>query len=201
MTKTPLAVDVDGVLLDWVSKGFKPYVEKRLGKVLNPNGPKDWDMSKWVGVSFQQTIDLIQDFNESEEFGQIPPFVCAKRVFPHFKKHGHPVWLISSCSNRQEVLERRYRNIFEKLDDCFDHITCLPLNKDKGDVLKEVSFQYGTGVWVEDRFENALTGAEQGWKTFIIRRSYNRLDESQHFHENITWVDDWFEIGQKFFEL
>ena len=52
----------------------------------------------------------------------------------------------------------------------------------------------GSGaIWVEDKWSNAVLGADMGIRTFLMKQSYN----SNHDYKGVEKIDNWRQIYNK----
>lgn len=192
----PLIADVDDTVLDWMLGGFRPDFQRRTQTLICPDGSPDWDLSGWLGVSFDEMLEHVKAFNTSEAFGQLPALPCAQVILPEIARTGREIHIVTSCA-RDAVTQKRRRDNLERLfGDIFASITCLDLGESKETPLKTLAEHTGNpGLWVEDNHKNAVIGAEIGHTTFVMRRSHNRKIEPVCTRADLTWVDTWFDIA------
>jgi FMN phosphatase YigB (HAD superfamily) len=180
-----LLTDVDGVLLDWLSS-FKEFIVAK-GLQTRPGEPHDWKLEHWIRGATQRSItDLVIEFNETPAFGKLKPYGDALTYLKVFCSKGYKIVAITACSSEPQVAKARIDN----LNNCFGSniftaIHCLDLGCGKADVLD----LYPPSIWVEDRWEYAIAGANIGHRTFIIDRPHNQGTDSR-----ITRVQDWVEL-------
>lgn len=187
-SSTPLILDCDGVLLNWIG-GFTAYASHRLGKDLASTEQDDFDLSAWLGLTGDETDAMIGDFNQGDggHFGRLDPLPGAREALAAAHSRGRPIFVVTSCSTLPQVIASRKANLRAVFGDIFSDIHCLDLHLDKSPVLREL----GPGTWVEDKFENAIAGADIGLTSYLIRYDYNRKHEPTGIHPNLTWVDGW----------
>jgi len=190
----PVITDVDDVLLDWLMGGFKPFVEQKLGKSLDPAGPNDWNMADWIGVSPQAGRALVAEFNSSIAFGRIPPFKDALEALAAAHAAGRSIHAITACATDETTVARRKANLFDTFGDIFSSITCTNLGESKKPHLHALQERLGAGIYVEDNHGHAMDSIEAGHVAFIIRRCHNRQIEQTCSEAALTWVDGWAEI-------
>ncbi|OUU18548.1 MAG: hypothetical protein CBC05_02375 [Crocinitomicaceae bacterium TMED45] len=177
-----LLTDVDGVVLNW-SDHFNKYLKQYHPQVslMNP-------------TTFSQTEDigkLIQGFNQTAWIGFLEPLRDAHQVLPKFKEQG---WTIIACTSmgtdqyanslRKQNLERVFPNIFDRID-------IIPFMSPKNEWLSQ--YKDSDAVWVEDKWANALAGANQRLNTYLMRHEYNASNDDKR----ITKVDNWQQIASK----
>lgn len=178
-------IDCDGVLLDW-QRGFRSWVFRHRGVRPLTDEPQSWSLAEWLGLDEHECRTLIEQFNASQEFGQLAALPDAVDAVGRLHRAGHRLTVLTSCSSRPEIANRRRENLRREFGQGFDRVICLDLHECKRtwlDVLRP-------GVWIEDNYRNALQGMYAGNKTFMLRRSHNRADEIAG-DDRIQWIDDW----------
>jgi hypothetical protein len=179
-------LDCDDVLLDWID-GFRKYASRELGLPIMGR-PTSWDMTRWLGVSQRVVDHLIESFNNSDAFGALHPANAAEAVVPALKTAGHKLSVITSCSGDSAVGARRYHNLIAVFGPVFDEIICLPLGESKEHALR----RFEPSIWVEDNYQNALTGSQLGHTPVIIRKPHNV--EFEALDVECVWIDSWCDL-------
>lgn len=184
----PLILDCDGVLLNWLA-GFSAYASHRLGKPLIADDNPSFDLSIWLGVDDKTVGDMIQAYNcgEGGFFGNLKPLPGAREALAAAHGAGRKISVVTSCSTLPEVVAARETNLHRVFGNIFDDIICLDPAVDKSPTLAAMP----KGAWVEDKYENAVTGADLGHDSYVIRYSYNVKKEPLCRHPRLTWVDGW----------
>lgn len=182
--------DTDDIKLDWCG-GMARNLWKNHGIKVDPAGPRDWDMSEWMGVPFAETIRLIKEFNEErEEFGHLEPIPGAVEGIAALKAAGYLIVCVTSCSDKPSCVQRRTSNLHRVFGkDTFHAIHCVPLGQSKADYLK----MYPSSPWIEDNYKNALLGLECGHSPIVRRVGHNAKFEAEAPAE-VPFVDGWPEI-------
>jgi 5'(3')-deoxyribonucleotidase len=188
-TDMNIILDCDDVLLDWVG-GFWEFCEEKTGNRLDRRGPMGWCMASWVGVSPEQSVGFVKEFNASSLFGQLHATPGAQETMKEIAS-ANELHVITSCSSAPAVVELRTHNLKEAFGDIFSSITCLDLGTPKTAEL----MKHPSSVWVEDNVGNAVIGANLGHDTFVRRVQHNRLQEvNKDCLGKVTWFTDWTEI-------
>lgn len=175
--------DVDGVLLDWV-RIFGEHAESK-GFELKQNLPTTWSMKEWFDADEKTIRELITELNTSKKFADIPAFPDAQKIIPIIAEK-FDIVAITCCSKESIVVQRRIENLENQFDVKFKEIHCLNYTESKNDLLKT----YHPTMWIEDRFEGAVSGIETGHTSILLNRTYNTKQD----HPEIVRADDWHHI-------
>lgn len=171
--KQPVILDCDGVLLDWET-GFRNWVLRhRPTTVFASEYPSDWDLSHWIGCSSDESMALIQGFNQSAYFGSLGSMPGAARTLYELERLGHPLFVVTSCSSDPVTSQRRSMNLSVMFAPRFQRVICLDLGVSKLETLRAFQLVYGECVWVEDNLKNALDGFTAGHRSFFLHRPHN----------------------------
>lgn len=187
---THVIVDCDGVLLKW-EDGFRAYLLAKFGwppEQIDPAGPDNWSLGKWLGLPEVTIRELNVEFNTSEKFEELAVYEGVRNALYHIRDAGHLITILTSCGVTSATVAMRKRNLRYILGEK-DEIICLPLGTSKGDWLHE----YDPGVYVEDNYDHAQKGVLCGHKCFVLRRSHNRHQEKTCLG-NVQWIDNWLPI-------
>jgi hypothetical protein len=188
MKESVILVDADGVLLNW-EYAFEIWMDQH-GFEKIPGFEYHYDISKWYGISREQTIKLIRMFNESASIGFLPPLRDAMHYIEKLhKEHGYVFHCITSVSvepNAVKLREMNLRKLFGETT--FQKIVCLDTGADKDDALWHYR---DTGCWwVEDKPQNAEVGAKLGLNSLLMEHGHNM----HHYHEHVRTVKNWAEV-------
>lgn len=183
-----ILTDCDGVLLDW-EWAFNVWMQEHGFEEIE-DSKLHYDMSVRYGIPREQVVKLIRIFNESAAIGFLPPQRDATYYVKRLvEEHGYRFHCITSLSldaNAQRLREMNLKKIFG--DQAFEKIICLDTGAPKDEVLEDYQ---GTGLlWIEDKWENAVTGYEYGLKPILLEHGHN-MDKS---HPGITTVKNWRHI-------
>lgn len=179
-----ILTDVDESILQW-SAGFTKFLYNR-HNFENIRPRDDHRVYKWLEIHPQEAMDLILEFNLSDEFGLLEPFDGAETILPKLYDDGYKFVAITSCSSDGIIEKMRRENLMYYFGNIFEKIYCLDFDADKGQILN----QYPKSFWVEDSSDWAERGADIGHLTFLINHEHNkRLNDPR-----IIRVDDWHTI-------
>ena len=181
-----ILTDADGVLLDW-EYAFNIWMEQH-GFTLQE--PLKYNIGKRYGIDMEQGKKLIKVFNESAAIGFLPALRDAMYYVKRLhEEHGYVFHCITSLSkdeNAQELRRMNLRKLFGNT--VFDRFVFLDTGADKDEVLAEYK---GSGcIWVEDKIDNALVGANLGLRSYLIEHGHNM----DHKNTKYRIVKNWKEI-------
>lgn len=175
-----ILTDIDGVCLDWQTQfeKFLKFYYPHLEPTKDPTARR------------QHMSDEMEQFITSAWMGWCEPLRDAVEILTKFKQEGYQVHGCTAMgfdpyaiSLRKINLERHFPNVFDRLDTTLGG----------PGAQKEAWLEQYRGkdcVWVEDKWENAISGASMGIKTFLMKQSYNA-----HYDDNrIRKVDNWQQI-------
>jgi hypothetical protein len=111
-----------------------------------------------------------------------------KYVKKIYQEHGVTFDVVTSLSLDPETQKLRKFNLRKVYGDAIDRIVCLDTGEDKDNALEE--WRDSGLLWVEDKPENAVLGAEMGLQSILIDHPYNR----DFSHPDVTRVKNWKEV-------
>lgn len=183
-----ILTDVDDTVLNF-SDHFQEWLEKAHGIYSQKRLRDHWNVPYTFDVTIQKSNILIDEFSTSDMMHQLRPEFCAVEVLPKLYRSGYRFVAITACTDDPKTKEYRATNLLNAFGFEWEDIHCVGLHTDKGAFLT----RYDPSIWVEDKFENAVRGAEIGHEAFILDRNHNR-----HFqHDDVTRIKDWHDILEK----
>lgn len=180
-----ILTDCDGVLLDWEaqfhewmrSKGYDRQVEAV------------YDIAVAYGMEKAKAKDHVREFNESAWMGFLPAFRDARSGVARLVEAGYKFVCITSLSLDEKARLLRIsnlKNIFGK--DVFLDVVCLDTGADKDEAL--APYQDSGMWWIEDKTENAVTGARMGLKSVLIAHGHNQdAVDNVDINRVASWAD------------
>lgn len=171
MTKK-IITDCDGVLLDWAF-AFDVWMGEH-GYYRLPDTDQFFDQTKRYGISLEESIQCVKEFNESGSVGYLPAYKDSVEYVTKLAQEGYRFEVISSLHIDKFAQQLRARNLRHLFGDVFDYINCsLDFTKGKKYILEE-RYQGNDFYWLEDSTKHAIAGDEVGLTTYVFDHPYNR---------------------------
>jgi uncharacterized HAD superfamily protein len=178
MSDTPLniAVDIDGVLLDFID-GFIPVVKERLGVTLRYDSIVTHDLDLLLGISRDELWELVNETLATRWFPMIPG---AREGMEALGRHH-----IDIVTSRPEQHRERTKRNLETYGLSFRDIHFR-------NYLRKFTETDGTQVLVEDSLEEALLASQFVPHVLLFRQPWNaHTYNAKHL---VTPVMDWEEV-------
>jgi uncharacterized HAD superfamily protein len=186
-----ILTDCDGVLLDW-AYSFEKWMKFHFD--LTVVDQTEYDIAK----RYQSNDPELQKDNKfyiprifcnSSRIASLKPMRdSVKYVKKIYEEHGVTFDVVTSLSLDPETQKLRKYNLRKVYGDAIDRIVCLDTGEDKDEALEE--WRDSGLLWVEDKPENAVLGAEMGLQSILIDHPYNK----DFSHPDVTRVKNWKEI-------
>jgi hypothetical protein len=188
MHKPNLLLDVDGVLLDWLS-GFEDYLLTHAPHLHRDfSGLSDVDnLEQLLGMPDDVMHAWIDRFHAHDAFEHLQPLPGAREAIRILAPWCKISCITASGSSPVSVHMRR-NNLHTQFGDVFEHIICVDRSTDKPEHLQA----FDSGYWVEDQLKNALMGVRAGHESFLQNALYNR----QQHDDTVTRVNNLLEVGE-----
>ena len=178
--------DCDGVLLDWCF-AFDVWMREQ-GYVRLPNTDQYFEQAKRYGIPETEALEQVHRFNETGVLGFIPAYKDSVEYVTRFAREGWRFDVITMIGKDKFAHKLRQANLRHLFGDVFDFIYCAgDFTKPKREILKE-RYEGKDYIWVEDRIDHALQGAEIGLKTYVMDWPYNRSETT------LPRVSNWKEL-------
>tara|TARA_B100001057_G_scaffold500107_1_gene613564 strand:+ start:833 stop:1390 length:558 start_codon:yes stop_codon:yes gene_type:complete len=177
-----LLTDIDGVVLDW---------QKHFNKYLDHYYPGEELFDPTVFAQGERTGKIIKEFNNSAWIGFLEPWKDSVEVLTELNHMGWKIYGCTSMGTDQYANALRKKNIETLMPDVFAQLEIIPFMQPKGNWL--APWKGSGAVWVEDKWSNAIIGADMGIKTFLMKQSYN----SKQDYQGVEKVDNWRQIYNK----
>jgi len=181
-----ILTDCDGVLL-WWEIAFHQWMQDKGHNKLDVD---TYDMHvMYPKLGKQEAKNQIKTFNESAWMCCLPTFKDADQGVAKLFDNNYRFTVITSLSTDPYAKKLRWLNLNNNFgNDAFDELVCLETGGDKDRALEP--YRDSGLYWIEDKWENAVLGAEMGLKSILINHPHN-----QHgHHDMVTRVDNWQEI-------
>ena len=180
-----IITDCDGVLLDW-AYAFDVWMGEHGHKRLK-NTDQYYGQDLRYGISMEESIRYIQDFNESGCVGFIPAYKDSVEYVTKLNKLGYRFEVISCLAQDKYSQKLREKNLRHLFGDVFDFIDCsLSFTGGKYDYLRD-KYDGNNYMWIEDSVSHADSGQRVGLRSVLMNHSYNQEWEGER-------VNNWKEI-------
>jgi len=181
-----ILTDCDGVLLDWENAFHEWMTQRGYNKVQYGT----YDLAVAYNLHKENKHDVVREFNASAWMCCLEPFRDARSGVARLVEAGHVFDVITSLSLDPYAKKLRQQNLdthFGKT--AWNDLICLDTGADKDAALEPFR---DTGLWwIEDKWENAVLGADLGLRSVIITHDHNR-----EFNDpRIVRVNTWNEIA------
>lgn len=185
MTKRILT-DADGVLFNW-EEAFHTWMNERgYNKVVHGT----YDLAVAYNIHTDYKHDVVREFNASAWMCCLPVLRDARSGVARLVEAGYTFDVITSLSLDPYAKQLRQQNLDSSFGKTpWNSLTCLDTGADKDAALEP--YRNSGMVWIEDKWENAVLGADLGLQSIIITHDHNK----QHDDPRITRVQTWNEIA------
>lgn len=167
-----IITDCDGVLLDWAYAFDIWMCEKGFVRIENTN--HFYDQTDRYKITLNESIKLIEEFNESACVGFIPAYKDAVEYVTKLSELGYRFDVISCLAQDKHSQFLRKKNLIHLFGDVFDYIDCgLLISDGKFNYLKN-RYNNKNYFWVEDSISHAISGQKVGLKSILMDHPYNK---------------------------
>jgi len=172
-----ILTDADGVLVTWLA-GFEEFMTAKGYKVL-PNTEHMYSMAERYNIAYDESRELVKEFNESPYIAYLPPYLDSTEYIPKLINHGFKFICISSLSSNPDAAQYRRENLENLYGEHFLEIMCLDMGAYKKSALRSWE---GTGFfWIEDHIKNAEAGHHLGLRTILVQHEHNQHYDTEEF--------------------
>jgi beta-phosphoglucomutase-like phosphatase (HAD superfamily) len=184
MKPKKIITDSDGVLLNW-NDAFTAHMYKK-GYSMAAGYEHEYKPGKRFGLSYDVEMEIVKDFNESFQIGELEPIPGAVEFIQKLNQlHGFRFTVVTSVGDHPATHEYRMLNLKNHFGDVFDELKCLPLESYK---LDELSRWKNSGLfWIEDSARQAIAGTEAGLNTLLISTPSNIDQPAVGFQRARDW--------------
>ena len=181
-----ILTDCDGVLLNWEESFHQWMTARGYNKVQYGT----YDLAVAYDLHKDHKHDVVREFNASAWMCCLPQFRDALSGVARLVEAGYVFDVITSMSLDPYAKRLRQQN----LDTLFgaapwNKLVCLDTGADKDAALEP--YRDSGMFWIEDKWENAVLGADLGLRSVLITHDHNR----DNHDPRITRVNTWNEIA------
>ena len=167
-----IITDCDGVLLDW-AYAFDVWMYEK-GFIRIENTSHFYNQNDRYKISLEESIKLIEDFNESACVGFIPAYKDAVEYVTKLSELGYKFDVISCLAQDKHSQFLREKNLIHLFGNVFDYIDCgLSFKHGKFEYLKN-RYKDENYFWIEDSTSHAISGQKVGLKSILMDHPYNK---------------------------
>ena len=124
----------------------------------------------------------------------MPPLRDAQEIVRLLNNnYGYRFVVCTSLSNDKAAQELRTRNLQKIFGDVFDEFVYLDTGADKDEALYKLAKKYRGCMWVEDKLENAVVGANVDFESILMEHGYN-MNLDHDFFVARSWEDIYLHI-------
>jgi hypothetical protein len=180
-----LAVDLDGVVADYVS-GYVSFLfdEGILGGLVSTE-QYTYNIAELYGLDKRIEEKAKRVFQEEGGFAALPCFAGAKDTLIKAKSKGYKIVIITARPYLE--VKRIYADTMAWLEAEGIPYDAIYWGKDKADIVFRYLHPAVPVYFIEDRDKHAIELANEGIRVLLMDKPYNRGVE----HSNITRVDGW----------
>lgn len=192
MKRNVILTDVDGCLLDW-EYSFDTWMQQH-GYIKEVNGNSKYSIGKRYNISNQTAMNLVREFNQSSNIGNLNSFKDAQYYVKLLnKQHGFVFHCITSLTKNQHACELREKNLISIFGEhIFEKFIFLDTDADKGEAL--APYKDSNYFWIEDKIVNCQAGQKLGLRSILVEHEHNVDFISNVIPRLKTWKDIYFYI-------
>jgi len=182
--------DCDGVLLDWnyaFEKWMKYHFNLEVVDESQYSIRKRYNLD-WEKLDPQHKFYLPRIFCNSSRIANLKPIrdsvLYVRKLYEEF---GITIDVITSLSLDPDTIKLREHNLREVFGKAIDRIISLDTGQAKDTALEE--WRDSGLIWVEDKTDNAITGADFGLESYIMSHPYNSGCSDSRVKRVSTWKE------------
>lgn len=180
MTKTIL-LDVDDVLLAY-NDTFLTHNGLRLEEGKSYTKFEDID-----GINTQDVARMVQDFNNSDHFTNLPPVEGAKEGIKELLNMDLRICLLTACGTTPDIRFRRHVNLIDVFGkDVFDEVKMIDIGNEKRPFLQQYRHEKDILLWVDDSPRHYYHGVECGINSLLKETPFNK-----YCKDDADMVESW----------
>ena len=186
-----ILLDCDGVILDYETEFIKHYTDKLKLNNKNKNIPNISlkSFEAFFNLPSEEITNMLKHFNNSEMFENLEPVKDAGKILKKLHHLGFKLYVITSCGNSKDIIQKREKNLLNKIGNIFADIVYLPLRSSKYEAL--FKWKNSGYYWIDDHVKNCKIGDKLGLNSFMFRTDFNKnilypsIEHWQHFYNII----------------
>jgi dimeric dUTPase (all-alpha-NTP-PPase superfamily) len=183
-----LAVDIDGVLADYVT-GYSDYLFSQnmiMGRLENQSS---YNIAEAYGISKDVEEKAKRDFQESGGFRWLPVYSGAEATLKWARELGYKIALVSARPYLE--MRRIHADTIFWLHNNNIPYDAIYWGKDKADIIFSNLYPIKPTWFIEDRDKHAIELANENIPVLLLDKPYNQGVK----HKNIIRVNGWGDIA------
>lgn len=179
-----ILTDCDGVLLDWPAQ-FHTWMQYR-GYNRQDFAENMYYQENQYGLSVKEAKRQVEEFNSSAWMMGMPAHLDARSGVARLVEAGfkfHAITAIDDDPYARQLRMINLENLFGK--DVFVELTCVGFDADKTQAL--LPYRDSGLVWLEDKWQNAVLGADLGLSSYAFTHAYNENEQDPRVKKVNSW--------------
>lgn len=190
-TEKLILADCDGVLLNWEEHYHNFMRYRGHDRVNDPDHNTYWIEKQYSGLSLQEARRTVEHFNTSSWMISLPAFRDARIGVARLVNAGYQFHVITAMGldpYSKQLREINLERVFGA--DAIAELTVTDM-VDSDSKRASLSQYKDSGLpWIEDKWSNAVLGADLGLRSIVIDHAHNR----ENSDDRIERVSDWNEL-------
>ena len=190
-----IGLDVDGVLLDFVTPFWKFHNENHntdidLSKVVK----SDYYFADFLGISREEEKKRMTDFFNHNYFYDLKPIIGSQEIVEKLSKK-HSLYVITSREDswRTKTIKSLDKHFKDKFNQVFFTGNYKGLNVEKADICLDLNID----LLVDDHLANVLGCSKVGVNSLLYDASHNGADLPANVNRVYSWEDIFNKIEGK----
>jgi len=183
-----LAIDIDGVLADYVN-GYCAYLYDQGLIELFPNNQFSYNIAEAYDIPKDIEEEAKRKFQELGGFRRLPVYAGAKETLEWARDLGYKIALVSARPYLE--MRRIYFDTIYWLNSNHIPYDAIFWGKDKADIVFSELYPIKPTWFIEDRDKHAIELANEGIPVLLLDKPYNQGVE----HHHIIRVNGWGDIA------
>lgn len=182
-----IGLDFDDTIAHFTDE-FLSFYNKKNNKKHQREEFKDYNLEKALGITKEETNNLVFEFHESQEIDNVKPIEGAIESIIHMMHNGDKLYIITARPSKfKKMVEEWIKHHIKtnRIEVIYSKQEYNGKIRTKGEICRFLKIK----LIFEDSGENALDCAKKGIKVILFNKPWNQNFE----HKNIKRVNTWKE--------